>query len=106
MTPGNDDTVSSAVGLPHVADPIRSGEAVERSAGGDRGHCAIDARMVAMSEKHRAGLRAQCHHVPRPIVFLVAPGALVLLDDVAIVLVEGKAGGNAKLLVLAHAQPV
>ncbi len=34
------------------------------------------------------GLRAERQHVPRAIVFLVGPRALVLADDVAIVLVE------------------
>ena len=41
--------------------------------------------------------------MPRAIVFLVAPRALVLLDDVAVVFVEAKAGRQAGLLVAAHA---
>ena len=42
----------------------------------------------------------------RAIVFLVTPGALVLLDDVAIVFVYREAASNTELLVLAHAEPI
>ena len=42
----------------------------------------------------------------RAVVFLVAPGPLVLLDDAAVVLVERKAGGHTGLLVRAIAQAI
>ena len=42
----------------------------------------------------------------RAVVFLVAPGALVLLDDVLLVLVHGETAGNAGLLVRPHPQPI
>ena len=67
---------------------------------------AIDLGGRAVGEKHRTGLRAEREHVPRAIVFLVAPRPLVLLDDVAIVLVERKAGGETGLHVCAHPQAI
>ena len=42
----------------------------------------------------------------RAIVFLVAPRALVLLDDVAVVLVEREAAREAGLLVRAHPEAI
>ena len=58
-----------------------------------RGGClllrdAVDLGRCAVREEHRSGLRAERHHMTRAVVFLVAPRALVLLDHVAVVLVE------------------
>jgi hypothetical protein len=44
--------------------------------------------------------------VPRAIVFLIAARAFVFFDDVALVLVDGEASGNAGLLVRSHPEPV
>ena len=66
----------------------------------------VDRRRGAIGQEHRTGLRANREHVPRAIVFLVGPRLLVLLDQVAIVLVDRKARGHARLHVLAHVQAV
>ena len=71
-----------------------------------RAAIAIDVGDGAIGEEHRTGLRAERQHVPRAVVFLVAPRALVLLDDVAVVFVDRIAGGQAGLLVAAHLQPI
>src|SRR4029453_9560416 len=44
--------------------------------------------------------------VARAVVFLVALRALVFLDDIAVVLIEREASGNANLFVIATAQPI
>ena len=44
--------------------------------------------------------------MPRAVVLLVASRALVLLDDVPIVLVEREAAGHSRLFVGVHAQPI
>ena len=63
-------------------------------------------RRRAIGQKDDARLRPQLDDVPRAIVLLVAPSPLVFLDDVLIVLVDGKASGDTRLFVRAHAQPV
>src|SRR5438477_176571 len=65
-----------------------------------------DVPLRAIGEEDGAGLRAKREHVARAIVFLVAPRALVLLDDVAVVLVDRKAGREPRLHVAAHAKTV
>ena len=67
---------------------------------------AIDPCRGLVGQEHDAGLGAELDHVPRAVVFLVAPRALVLLDDVLLVLVDREASGNAGLLVRTHLQPV
>ena len=57
-------------------------------------------------QEDRPGLRAQLDDVARPIVLLVPPRALVLLDDVAVVVVHREAAGDPGLNVLAHPQAV
>ena len=42
----------------------------------------------------------------RAIVFFVTPSTLVLANDVAVVLIDGTAGDDADLLVVAHNQPI
>ena len=59
-----------------------------------------------VGQEDDAGLRAELDDVPRAIVFLVGARALVLLDDVLLVLVDREAGGDAGLLVAAHAQAI
>ena len=76
----------------------------ERLGPGSLRHDLIDVGARTVGQKHRPGLRAEREHVARAIVFLVAPRPLVLLDDVAVVLVERETGGHAGLFVRAHAQ--
>jgi hypothetical protein len=59
-----------------------------------------------MKQEHGAGLGAERNHVPRAIVFLVAPRPLVLPDDVLLVLVDRKAACHPNLLMPSHAQAV
>ena len=51
-------------------------------------------------------MRAQHHNVTHAIVLFVAPSALVLANDVAVVLIDGTAGDDADLLVVAHDQAI
>ena len=67
-------------------------------------HDGVDRRGCGVGEKHRTGLRADREHVPRAIVFLVRPRLLVLLDEIVVVLVDRKAGGDAGLHMRSHLQ--
>ena len=89
-----------------VVHAVVGAEVVERRVGRDRAAEPIDGLGRLVGQEHDAGLRAQLDDVPRAIVFLVAPRALVLLDDVLLVLVHREARRDAGLLVAAHAQPV
>jgi hypothetical protein len=51
-------------------------------------------------------LGAERDHVPRAVVLLVGAGPLVLLDDIAVVLVEREAGRDADLFMRSHHEPV
>ncbi len=59
-----------------------------------------------VGQKDRPCLRLDLDHVARAIVFLVAPRLLVLLDHVAVVLVDGEAGRDPGLHVIAHLQAI
>ena len=80
---------------PHAPDRVVHAvvgpEVVERRVGGDRAAQAIDRVGRLVGQEDDAGLRAQLDDVPRAIVFLVGPRALVLLDDVLLVLVHREA---------------
>ena len=89
-----------------VADAVGRGEVVQRLAAVDLPRQRVDRAIGAIGQKHHAGLRPKLDDVARAIVFLVAARALVLLDDVRLVLVEREAAGDAGLLVRAHAQSV
>ena len=58
--------------------------------------------VVAVGEKDRAGIGAQCADEPRAVVLFVAPRLLVLLDDVLLVIVDVADGDDAGLHVGAH----
>jgi hypothetical protein len=73
-----------------------------RDAGGD----GVERGGRLVRQEDDTCLGAQLHHVPRAIVFLVAPRPLVLLDDVLFVFVDGEAAGKAGLRVPAHSQPI
>ena len=93
---------------PHaVAHAVRRRDIEER---GPPGRAAVDhaieRRGRAVGQEHDAGLRPQRHHVPGPVVLLVAPGPLVALDDAAVVLVQREAAGKTGLLVFARLHPV
>jgi hypothetical protein len=75
-------------------DVVRGGEVEERRRGHDGARHAIDPCRGLVGQEHDAGLRAELDHVPRAVVFLVAPRALVLLDDVLLVLVDREASGT------------
>ena len=66
-----------------VLNAIRRSEVKQRRLAGDAADDAIDRGGRTVREKHGSGLRAQIHHVPRPVVFLVAPGVLVLVRQLA-----------------------
>ena len=77
-----------------------------RVAGGDPRNDRVDAWRRFVREEHRTGLRPQRKHVTRPIVLLVPPRALVLLDYIVVVLVHRVGGRHARLHVRVHAEPV
>ena len=93
-----------------VADAIGSGEAEEGLAGarslGRGGDQGVDAGVRRVGQEDGAGLGAQLHDVARAVVLLVLPRLLVLEDDVVLVLVHGERGGDARLDVGAHLEPV
>ena len=59
-----------------------------------------------MRQKDGPGLRPQLDDVPRAVVFLVLPRALVLLDDVAVVLGERIARRHARLAVAVRVEMI
>ncbi len=89
-----------------VLDAVGGREIVERRGGRALRHRARERVAVAEREQHWPALRARLDNVARAVVFLVGPRLLVLLDQAAVVFVDRKAGGDAGLLVTAHAQPV
>src|SRR5215467_16097667 len=89
--------------MPHSIGGL---EVEERLARAEASHGVVDRRGRAVREEDRAGLSADRDHVPRAIVFLVPPRALVLLDDIAIVLVECPARRDAGLLVISHSESI
>src|SRR5437867_2870783 len=86
---GDEGPAAAPNGVPHA---VHGFEIEQRRATGRAADDVVDARLRAIGEKHRTGLRAERDHVARPVVLFVAARPLVLLDDVAIVLVERKAG--------------
>ncbi len=89
-----------------VLDLVGRGEVVQRRRRGDASRDPVDLGRRLIRQEHGPRLRAQLHDVPRPVVFLVLPRLLVLQDDVAIVVVDGKRAREARLHVGAHAQAV
>ena len=93
--------------LPHlVAHAVRRDEIKQRVRPHDAIDDVVDLPRVAIGEKHRSGLRADCEHVARAIVFLVGTRLLVLLDQIAIVFIDRETGGDAALHVAPHAQAI
>ncbi len=94
-------------GRPHgVSDAVLGDEVVERGARRDRGDSRGGRGGVAKRQQHGARLGAQFRDVPGAVVFLVLARALVLDDHVAAVLVHRECPGQARLLVVAHAQAI
>ncbi len=89
-----------------VLHAVRGGEIDERRAADRPLGNAGDVALGAVGEEDRTRLRAEREHVARAVVFLVPPGALVLPDYARIVLVDREAGGDSRLHVAAHAEPV
>ncbi len=61
---------------------------------------------VAVRHEDGSGLGSQRHHVARPVVLLVLARALVLADDVAVVLVQRRTARNPRLRVRARPEAV
>jgi hypothetical protein len=94
-------------GAPHrVPDGVGRREVVQRLAGADARRDRVEIRCAAVGQEDDARLRLQLDDVPRAVVLLVAPRTLVLLDAIRFVFVDRKTAGDARLLVVAHAQPV
>src|SRR5206468_7082127 len=75
-----------AAGAPdRVANMVGRLEVEKRRARGYPLRDPIDVAGCAIRQEYGSGLGAERDHMPRSIVLLVAPGPLVLLDDVAIV---------------------
>ena len=98
----------SLAGTCHTSWRTPSGAAKSNSASSpdDAIDDLVDLPRVAIGEEHRSGLRADRQHVARAIVFLVGTRLLVLLDQIAIVFIDRKTGGDAALHVAPHAQAV
>ena len=92
---------------PHcVLHTVWCREVVERSTRGHSTADVIDIRAGVIGQEHHARLSAKLDDVTGAIVFLVSSRALVLLDDVVLVLVNRKAPGQPGLLVVTHLEPV
>ena len=89
-----------------VAHAVVGLEVVERLADGLGLDERVEAAVGAVGQEDGAGLRAQGQDVARAVVLLVGARALVLADDVGVVLVHGAGGGDAHLRVPAHADAV
>ena len=89
-----------------VMHAVRRGDIEQRLVVRDAANGGVNLLRGAIGQKHRPGLRADREHVPRPIVFLVGPGLLVLFDPIAIVLVDRKARRDARLHVVPHRQAI
>ncbi len=96
-----------AAGAPErVLHAVGGGEVVDRLGPGYPTRDVVDRRGCFVREEHDAGLRAQLDDVARAVVLLVAARTFVLLDDVRLVLVDGEAAGDSRLLVSCHPQTV
>src|SRR5438552_1998698 len=84
----NQPVATAAVHAPdRVTHTVTRLEIDERLGPGGLRNDLIDVCASAIDQKHRPGLGLEREHMPRTIVFLVAPRPFVLLDDAAIVLV-------------------
>src|SRR2546423_13395157 len=63
----------------------------------------VDCVAPAVGEKDRAGLRANRNHVACAVVLFIFARALVLTNDVGVVLVYRTTSGKSGLFVIAHA---
>ena len=105
---GGDQRVALGRGDPPegVGDAVGGDEVEERRLARRRARPRRRSPARPVGEEHDAGLRAQLDDVPGAIVLLVAPRLLVLLDQVALVLVDREAAGDADLDVTVHVQPI
>ena len=79
-------------------------EVIQRLTCDDLLHDAIDGGGGAVNQEHRTGLRAECEQMSGAVVLFVLSRPLVLLDHVAVVLIEREAGGHTGLRTAAHPQ--
>ena len=100
---GNDVVVGVLLDRPqHVSHAIAGREIKQRRAAGHPFDHAINGGSGQVGQEHGTRLRADSQHVPGAVVFLVGSGFLVFLDQAPVVLVDGKARGNARLCVIPH----
>src|SRR4026208_708720 len=88
-----------------VLHTVNGGEVVERFPGRDSLDQSIDRRPRSIRKEHRPRLRPQVEQMPGAVVFLVATRMLVFANDIAVVIVDGKATRQTDLGMTTHAQP-
>ena len=98
--------VDVVVFLNRVLHTVNGGEVVERFPGRDSLGQSIDRRPRPIRQEHRPRLRPQVEQMTGAVVFLVATRVLVLANDIAVVIVDGKATSQTDLGMTAHAQPI
>ncbi len=89
--------------VPHA---VHRREVQQRRAGGNLAGDLVDRGHRRVRQEYRSGLGPQIDDVPRPVVFLVFPGLLMLADDIGVVLVDRVARGDSGLHVAAHLQAI
>ena len=72
----------------------------------DLRHELINRGIVLVGQEHRPGLGAERIDLPHAIVLLVGAGELVLADAVCVVIGHAGRSDKARLMVIAHDQPV
>src|SRR4026208_1486142 len=83
---------------PHgVRDAIRGDKVIERRDGLRFSNEGVNLRTITVSEENGTCVRAQCADQARPIVLFVAPRLFMLLDDVALVVLDVADGGEPGL---------
>ncbi len=99
-----------AVGAAHtpqcVLDAVRRGEVEQRVGVGRSSRDGVHVRRCAIGQENRPGLGSERHHMACTVVFFIRPGSFVLFDDVAIVLVDRKAGRQSGLRMRSHFEAI
>ena len=86
-----------------MRDTVGRDEVVERRGFQRVGDEPVDSRGVAVGQEHGAGVGAERADEPGAVVLFVAPGFLVLLDDVALVVLDVADGCETGLHMRSHA---
>ncbi len=90
----------------HMLDPVGSDEIVGRLPCGQPFDQRIDLGSRAIGQEDRSGVGVERLDVAGPIVLLLRPRVLVLLDQIGLVLVDARPGHETGLDVVAHPLPV